>query len=202
MSAHPPVRPPSDTELLSTLFDLGREVMSVLDLEELLAKIPQLIARITRFNAFSVYLLDEGRQELQIAYAVGYPDGVEHRLRLRVGQGVVGAAVAEARPILVNDIRREPRYLGPLRNMLSQLAVPMRRKGKVVGALNLLSETTGAFTSQDEALLRQFAAHVAVAIENARLFKSERQYVDTLETLDRKSTRLNSSHSQISYAVF
>jgi GAF domain-containing protein len=53
--------------------------------------------------------------------------------------------------------------------MLSQLAVPMRRKGKVIGALNLLSETTGAFTSQDEALLRQFAAHVAVAIENARL---------------------------------
>ena len=67
--------------------------------------------------------------------------------------------------------------------MLSQLAVPMRRKGRVIGALNLLSEAEAAFTSQDEALLRQFAAHVAVAIENARLFRSERQYVDTLETL-------------------
>jgi sigma-B regulation protein RsbU (phosphoserine phosphatase) len=182
MSA-PLVRPPSDTELLSTLFDLGREVMSVLDLEELLAKIPQLIARLTRFNAFSVYLLDEGRQELRIAYAVGYPEGVTGTLRLQVGKGVVGAAVEEGRPILVNDIRLEPRYQGPLRNMLSQLAVPMRRKGEVIGALNLLSESAGAFTTQDEALLRQFAAHVAVAIENARLFKSERQYVDTLETL-------------------
>jgi sigma-B regulation protein RsbU (phosphoserine phosphatase) len=182
MSTQPPTRPPTDAELLSTLFDLGREVMSVLDLEELLAKIPQLIARLTRFNAFSVYLLDEANQELRIAYAVGYPEGIETR-RLRVGQGVVGAAVEESRPILVNDIRLEPRYQGPLRNMLSQLAVPMRRKGRVIGALNLLSETEGAFTSQDEALLRQFAAHVAVAIENARLFKSERQYVDTLETL-------------------
>jgi sigma-B regulation protein RsbU (phosphoserine phosphatase) len=183
MSTQPPIRPPSDTELLSTLFDLGREVTSVLDLEELLAKIPQLIARLTRFNAFSVYLLDEPRQDLRIAYAVGYPDGVTATQRLRLGQGVVGAAVEEGRPILVNDIRLEPRYQGPLRNMLSQLAVPMRRKGRVIGALNLLSERTGAFTSQDEALLRQFAAHVAVAIENARLFKSERQYVDTLETL-------------------
>ena len=183
MSTQPTVRPPSDTELLSTLFDLGRQVMSVLDLEELLAKIPQLIAKLTRFNAFSVYLLDESRQELRIAYAVGYPDGVIATQRLQVGQGVVGAAVREGRPILVNDIRHEPRYMGPLRNMLSQLAVPMRRKGKVIGALNLLSETSGAFTSQDEALLRQFGAHVAVAIENARLFKSERQYVDTLETL-------------------
>ena len=104
-------------------------------------------------------------------------------LRLKVGQGVVGAAVEEGRPILVNDIRQEPRYMGPLRNMLSQLAVPMRRKGRVIGALNLLNEVEGAFTTQDEALLRQFAAHVAVAIENARLFESERQYVETLETL-------------------
>jgi sigma-B regulation protein RsbU (phosphoserine phosphatase) len=154
----------------------------VLDVNELLAKIPQLISRLTRFSAFSVYLLDEPRQQLRIAYAVGYPEGVLGR-SLSVGQGVVGAAVQEGRPILVNDIRREPRYMGPLRHMLSQLAVPMRRKGHVIGALNLLSETTGAFSSQDEALLRQFAAHVAVAIENARLFESERQYVDTLETL-------------------
>ena len=176
-------RPPSDTELLSTLFELGREVTAVLDLEELLAKIPQLIARLTRFNAFSVYLLDEPRQELRIAYATGYPDDAVLKQRLRVGQGVVGAAVEEGRPILVNDIRLEPRYLGPLRNMLSQLAVPMRRKGKVIGALNLLAETTDAFSMQDEALLRQFAALVAVAIENARLFRAERQYVETLETL-------------------
>lgn len=183
MSVQPPARPPSDTELLSTLFDLGRDVMSVLDLEELLARIPHLIARLTRFSAFSVYLLDDQGQELRIGYAVGYPEGVTSTLRLKVGQGVVGAAVAEGRPILVNDIRLEPRYLGPLRNMLSQLAVPMRRKGKVIGALNLLNEAAGAFTPQDEALLRQFAAHVAVAIENARLFRSERQYVDTLETL-------------------
>jgi phosphoserine phosphatase RsbU/P len=178
-----PGRPATDAELLSTLFELGREVTSVLDLDELLAKIPQLIARLTRFSAFAVYLLDERREELRIAYAVGYPSDAAETQRLRVGQGVVGAAVAEGRPILVNDIRQEPRYMGPLRNMLSQLAVPMRRKGRVIGALNLLDEAVGAFTTQDLALLRQFGAHVAVAIENARLFESERQYVATLETL-------------------
>ena len=169
----PAVRPPTDTELLSTLFELGREVTSVLDLEELLAKIPQLIARLTRFSAFSVYLLDESGRSCESRYAVGYPEErADDAAAARSVQGVVGAAVQEGRPILVNDIRREPRYKGPLRNMLSQLAVPMRRKGKVIGALNLLNEVEGAFTSQDEALLRQFAAHVAVAIENARLFES------------------------------
>jgi sigma-B regulation protein RsbU (phosphoserine phosphatase) len=111
-------RPATESELLSTLFELGREVTAVLDLEELLAKIPQLIARLTKFSAFSVYLLDEKKQELRIAYAVGYPDAALLNMRLRVGQGVVGAAVEEGRPILVNDIRQEPRYMGPLRNML------------------------------------------------------------------------------------
>src|SRR5207253_7750605 len=53
----------------------------------------------------------------------------------------------------------------------------------VIGALNLLSDTVGQFTETDEAVLRQFAAHVAVAIENARLFEHERQYTSTLETL-------------------
>jgi sigma-B regulation protein RsbU (phosphoserine phosphatase) len=178
-----PSRPATDTDLLSTLFELGREVTSVLDLADLLEKIPQLIAQITRFSAFAVYLLDEARQELHIAYAVGYPDEVVRTLRLKVGQGVVGAAVEQGRPILVNDIGKEPRFMGPLRNMAAQLAVPMRRKGRVIGALNLLSEHSGAFTDRDEALLRQFAAHVAVAIENARLFRSERHHTETLETL-------------------
>ncbi len=46
-----------------TLFELGREVTSVLDLDELLEKIPQLIARMTKFTAFAVYLLDEAKAE-------------------------------------------------------------------------------------------------------------------------------------------
>jgi sigma-B regulation protein RsbU (phosphoserine phosphatase) len=174
---------PDDTELLHTLFELGREVTSVLDLDELLEKIPQLIARLTAFDAFSVYLLDERRQELRIAYAVGYPEDVVKTIRLKVGQGVVGAAVEQGRPILVDDVADEPRWTGTMMNATSQLAVPLRRKGRVIGAMNLLSEKRAAFTARDEALLRQFGAHVAVAIENARLFESERRYVVMMETL-------------------
>jgi len=67
--------------------------------------------------------------------------------------------------------------------LTSGLPAPLRRKGRVIGALNLLSDTAGQFTETDEAILRQFAAHVAVAIENARLFEHERDYTSTLETL-------------------
>ena len=116
-------------EQLSTLFELGREVTSVLDLHELLAKIPQLIARLTEFSAFSVYLLDAARDELTIAYSVGYPAGAT--MTLKVGQGVVGAAVEQGRPILVNDVSEEPRYRGPVPGIIAQLAVPLRRTAPV-----------------------------------------------------------------------
>jgi sigma-B regulation protein RsbU (phosphoserine phosphatase) len=170
-------------EALSTLFALGREVTSVLDLGELLQKIPQIIGRITKFQAFAVYLLDGRGEELTIAYSVGYPEEVARTLRVRVGQGLVGAAVAEAQPILVNDVRLDPRYVEAVPGSHAELVVPLRRKGRVLGALNLLSDAVGQFTDTDEAILRQFAAHVAVAIENARLFEHEREYTSTLETL-------------------
>src|ERR1044072_1142667 len=92
------------SDQLTTLFALGREVASVLDLDELLQKIPELIARITDFQAFAVYLLDEKKHDLTVAYSVGYPEEITRTLRVPVGQGLVGAAVAEGKPIVVNDI--------------------------------------------------------------------------------------------------
>ena len=63
----------SDRQLLTTLFALGREVASVLELDELFRKLPDLISRVTDFHAFAIYLLDEDLGELRIAYATGYP---------------------------------------------------------------------------------------------------------------------------------
>ena len=96
MSESTPTSPaPANTaDQLTTLFALGREVTSVLDLDELLRKIPELIARLTHFRAFAVYLLDAEKNELTIAYSVGYPDEVARTLRVKVGHGLVGTAVA------------------------------------------------------------------------------------------------------------
>src|SRR3954469_1601621 len=178
-----PAPPPNIRELVITLFELGREITAVLNLDELLQKIPQLIARITKFQAFAVYLLDPRGEELSIAYSVGYPDDVARTLRVKVGQGLVGAAVAEGQPILVNDVHADPRYVEAVPVSNAELVVPLRRKGRVIGALNLLSDAAGQFTETDEAILRQFGAHVAVAIENALLVEHEREYTSTLEPL-------------------
>ena len=156
---------------------------AVLDLDELLQRIPQLIRRLTDFQAFAVYLIDEKRGDLRIAYSEGYTEEAVKRTRLQIGDGLVGAAVAEARPILVDDVLVDQRYVEIVPGTRSELVVPLKRKGRIIGALNLLSQCVGQFTELDEAMLRQFAAAVAVAIENARLFEREREYGEMLETL-------------------
>jgi phosphoserine phosphatase RsbU/P len=173
----------SAQERLATLFELGREVSGVLDFGELLAKIPQLIRRLTPFGVFSVYLLDEKGEELRIAYDEGYPEDAAKAVRLRLGQGTVGAAVQEGRSILLNDVRTDPRYIAVAPGALSTLVVPLRHKNKVIGALNLLSTELNAFDEDDEAILRVFASSVAQALANARLFESEKDYAETMETL-------------------
>jgi sigma-B regulation protein RsbU (phosphoserine phosphatase) len=173
----------SETELLTILAELAREVSSVLDLDELLPKIPDLISRLTQFTVFSVYLLDEAKQELAIAYALGYPEEIVKHFTIKVGQGTVGRAVAEQRTIVLADVDADPNYLAVVPGAKSQLSVPLRNKGQVIGALNLLSDKLAAFSERDEWILRQFGAHVAQAITTARLFESEREYTETLETL-------------------
>jgi phosphoserine phosphatase RsbU/P len=180
---HDSTIPASDSALLLTLFELGREVTSVLDLDELLEKIPELIARLTEFHAFAVYLLDDKRGDLRIAYSVGYPDETRRLLRMKLGEGIVGTAVARGEAMRVGDVSSDPSYVDAVPGTRSELVVPLRRKKRVIGALNLLSSKPGQFTERDETILRQFGAHVAVALENARLFDRERQYSATLETL-------------------
>jgi sigma-B regulation protein RsbU (phosphoserine phosphatase) len=169
-------------EIVRTLFDLGRKVTAVLDLDDLLEKIPVLIARLTDFEAFAVYLRDERRGDLRIAYSVGYPATDEPR-RLNSGEGIVGAAVASQQPLLVNDLSQDSRYVEFVPGMASEIVVPLIYQSKAIGALNLLSRNRDHFSKNDVAVLRHVAAHVAVALVNARLFEQSRLDAEALETL-------------------
>jgi phosphoserine phosphatase RsbU/P len=171
-----------EQETLTTLFDLGRQVTAVLDLDELLAQIPKLIGRLIKFDAFAVYLLDERRGELRVAYSLGYPAGPEPA-RLTLDQGLVGAAVRSQMPLLVNDVAADPRYVGLVPGMAAELVVPLLHKKRPIGALNVLSHHRDEFTPADVDLLRQFGAHVAVGIVNAQLFERSRSDADAFETL-------------------
>ncbi len=171
-----------EQETLTTLIDLGRQVAGVLDVTELLAQIPRLIARLIEFEAFAVYLLDERRGDLRVAYSVGYPQ-VPEPTRLKPGQGLVGTAVASQMPLMVNDVGSDSRYVTVVPGMRSELVVPLLHKKQPIGALNILSRNKDQFAAADVELLRQFAAYIAVSIVNAQLFERVQMDADAFETL-------------------
>jgi len=173
----------SERQQLLTLFDLAHQVTSVLDQDELFAKIHELLGRLIPFDAFAVYLLHPSRPELRIAYPFGYPEGVAENVRLQLGEGIVGTAVAEQRPLLIPDVQTEPRYKNLVPGMRTALVMPLVYKTRVIGALNILSRHANGFDETDMPLLGQFAAFVGVALEHARLFENERHTSDTFETL-------------------
>ncbi|CAN5736948.1 SpoIIE family protein phosphatase [soil metagenome] len=173
---------PHEHELLTALFDLGRQVTAVLDFEELLRQIPRLIGRLIPVEAFAVYLLDERRGELRSAYTVGYPE-TGAPVRLKPGVGLVGAAVLSEQPLLVNDVAGDPRYVEFVPGMQSELVVPLLHNSRPIGALNILSSKRDQFTIRYVAIATQFAAHVAVALVNARLYERSRLDADAFETL-------------------
>ena len=125
-----PVSGLSERDVLLTLFDLGRQVASVIDFGELLQRIPDLIARLIQFDAFAVYLLDEKRSELRIAYAVGYPDMTG--FKLSSGQGLVGRVIESQEAAVVGDIRTDPGYVEVVPGMASTVAVPLIHKNKPI----------------------------------------------------------------------
>ena len=171
----------NEREVLLTLFDLGREVASVIDSEELLAKIPELISRLIRFDAFAVYLLDEKRGELRIGYALGYPD--VSGFRITDGEGIVGSVVKSQQTHVLGDVTQDPHYIAVVPGMASTIAVPLVHKSQSIGALNILSRERDLYSERDAIVLRQFAAHVAVALVNARLFEQQRLDAEAFELL-------------------
>ncbi len=171
----------SERDVLLTLFDMGRQVASVIELDELLEAMPGFIGRLIPFDAFALYLLDERRNELKIAHAVGYPD--VRQFRIGLGEGLVGRVVSAQQTAVIGDVAGDPHYIEVVPGMVSTLAVPLVHKNKAIGALNVLSRQPDRYTDRDANILRQFATLAAGAIVNAHLFDQQKQDAAAFETL-------------------
>src|SRR3954469_8590038 len=179
-------------ELLDFLLEVAAATAQTLDLDQLLADVAHIIQRVTPYDLFAILLFNERRQDLRIRYAVGHREEVVQNLCIAMGEGVTGAAAARREPVLVGDVRNDARYLNSVDAVRTELAVPMTARGKLVGVIDLQSTRVHAYTEYDRALLRLIAARVAIAIDNARLYRRVDRQNRTLKILSHISREFSS----------
>jgi sigma-B regulation protein RsbU (phosphoserine phosphatase) len=160
--------------LLATLHEIGKETASILDLDELLQRVAEVVKRVIDYESFGILLIDEETNELVVRKAVAYAVAPE-KPRIPVGQGLTGIAAQTKEPILVGDVRQDPRYLNLIPHTRSELVVPLIYKEKVLGVFDLESPELNRFTEEHVKILTLLASQVAVAIENARLYEAIRE---------------------------
>src|SRR5437867_1761458 len=130
-------------------------------------------ARMLDAKTCSLMLVDEATGELVIAAAQSAGQAYLNRPKLKIGEGITGQVVAQAKPIAIADVLAEPRFLA--KEMAEQeglralLSVPLVVREKVIGVVNCYKARPHRFTDAETKLLTTLANQTALAIENANL---------------------------------
>lgn len=177
----------SKTESLELLLKAGLLLSSKLDLSDLLHSIMELGARIVNAQTASLLLVDPKTDELYFDVALGL-DPELASVRLKMGQGIAGSVAQSAKPLIINDVARDPRWSPGMDESSgfttrSILAAPICIRGRCIGVVEAINHMEGDFSEDDLRVLESFASQAAVAIENARLFASLQEEKTKLATL-------------------
>jgi L-methionine (R)-S-oxide reductase len=157
--------PTLTTEMLSLLSRIREMAVAAPSLEALEKAMVEAIAKeLPYYNWTGFYMLDPGDpQTLVLGAFVGEPTP---HVRIPVSEGICGAAVATGETVVVDDVNADPRYLSCSIRTKSEIVVPIRSHGRIVGEIDIDSHTTAAFTEADRSFLEEAARIVGSWIEN------------------------------------
>src|SRR5436190_8627126 len=168
---------PEQANTLTLLYEVSREITSILDREELLRRVAERIKKIVKYHVFSVMLWNEQTQHLETAFAMCCGDSIPMRMRVPLSIGLTGTAAGERRVLRINDVTDDSRYIRCESGVTvrSELVVPLLLRDRLIGVLDLESSEPHAFTLEHERMLSTLGSFVAVALENARLYQEARE---------------------------
>jgi phosphoserine phosphatase RsbU/P len=161
----------SQADTLLVLNEVAREANSILSVEELLRRAAELVKRVIDYQILGILLYDSATSMFRHRLDVKYGQSAQGKMRVTANEGIVGTAVFSGQPVRVPDVTLDSRYIMVNPETRSELAIPMIHKGLVVGVLDLESPQTNYFTEEHVQTLTILAAHLAVSLENARLYE-------------------------------
>jgi GAF domain-containing protein len=140
----------------------------------------------------SILLSDEERKRLTIKAWVGYSENATD-LIVPFGDGITGWVATHRKPLRVNDVAQDARYILVSSNTRSELALPLIFRNDVLGVLNVESEQVGAYNENDEEMLGTLGGSLAAIIANARLVDQIRKQAERERLLYEVSSKIRRS---------
>ncbi|MBN1811480.1 MAG: GAF domain-containing protein [Anaerolineae bacterium] len=175
-----------ELERHSTYLEASAEVASaassILDVEQLIKQVVELIRQ--RFSLYYVglFLVDEIGEWAVLQAGTGEAGRVmlARSHRIKIGEGMIGWCVANARSRIALDVGEDAVRLATseLPETRSEAALPLRVRGRVIGALTVQSSLPAAFDEETVSVFQIMADQVAIALENARLLAESRAALD------------------------
>ena len=168
--------PNAADERLRLLSSITEAALAHLELDDLLDELLVRLREILSVDTAAVLLLDHDAGELVARAAKGLEEEVEAGVRIPLGGGFAGRIAAERRRIFLREVRPGS-VLNPIlidKGIASMLGVPLMIEGEVLGVLHVGSLTPREFSDDDAELLQLAGDRMALAIDHARLYASER----------------------------
>ena len=170
-----------------TISQVVRAISTIQDLETLLPQITKVISE--QFNVYhtGIFLLDDNREfaVLRAANSEGGKKMLAREHKLAVGQtGIVGFVTVTGQPRIASDVGSDAVFFDnpDLPNTHSEIALPLRYAGQVIGALDVQSTKSNAFTQDDIEILITLADQVATAIKNTLILEEARNTVSKFQS--------------------
>ncbi len=177
--------------MLVGLHEFGMSATGIISKEELAESVIDVACKLIHCNAGSLMLIDKDDNELYIAASRGIPPDIASSVKIKIGEGIAGKVVHTGKPIFVEDIESDIRFLRPNSekrySSKSFISVPLRVKNKNVGVLNInATREITSFEDRDVRLMTILADQAAMTLENIKLYNELQDfYFEIIQTLAR-----------------
>lgn len=140
----------------------------------------------------SILLLEKDLKTLEMRASVGYSEDAMN-VSIPVGSGITGWAALHRKPLRVDDVLKDPRYITLSENTRSELVLPLIYRNELLGVVNVESEQVAAYTENDEEMLGTLAGSLAATIANARLLAQIRTQAERERLLYEVTSKIRRS---------
>jgi sigma-B regulation protein RsbU (phosphoserine phosphatase) len=164
---------PAGTSMLRFLVQSAEDLNSSLELDTVFRKVAERIQSVVDCHLFCVMLWNERTRLLEHSFSLCHGEHIPLEGGFPLGTGISGTCAAQKRSLRVPNVHECEHYVRhrhPEIDIRSELAVPLILKDRLIGAIDLESTEYDAFTEEHEQMLTALASHVAIAVENARLY--------------------------------